>query len=438
MLSSSDTSTSEVAGKDEVPEVNKVLIVFDFDCTLSAVHMWKNIYGSRNLHFYPKDIHEEKPLEEYLTEISNFGRISAYSKRYSADLEVYKNFKIEKEFVPALTNYLFGSTRLLALKSFLTQLNNNDKITMVISTNGNTYEVKAVLEAADLLKYFSQIHGRNKGNRGMAIIYDNIENEYKRGNSVSKIDYMNELLFKNGYDNIIYVDDTIDEIRDTYRYQDLSKKLITVQIDKGGCDGGNRPGRRGITYDKNKEGKEVNDFKRIFKILKENLGLDVEYTKPMYQIFFDEVEKFKRGRNLLNTTNASDVGQSPRPAKSSGQAAKSSGQAAQSASSFGKLGQPTFSFGKLGQPTSYPGNEEYEASVSEDYDSVEVGRQLREAAAAAEGLTSVSGSGEKNERYPSTGKRPRTEPNQDGGGYFHKYMKYKTKYLQLKNRLNYY
>lgn len=130
------------------------LIVFDFDQTLSVVHVFKTLAG------WSKDAHFQVPRPHATTERGQVRRISEISL-----LEPYKS-----ERGGFATVAFGGEARIDQLRDMLERLQARD-VNLVICTKGLVGAVRKCLSDIGLLSFFSEVYG-NVGNNYGETTYD--------------------------------------------------------------------------------------------------------------------------------------------------------------------------------------------------------------------------------------------------------------------------
>jgi hypothetical protein len=130
------------------------LIVFDFDQTLSVIHVFKTLAG------WSKDVHLQVPKPHATTERGQVLRISELSR-----IEPYK-----RQVGGFATVALGGEARVELLREMLERLQARE-VNLVICTKGLAGAVRKCLADVDLLSFFSEVYG-NVGNNYGETPYD--------------------------------------------------------------------------------------------------------------------------------------------------------------------------------------------------------------------------------------------------------------------------
>ena len=159
----------------------KAALFFDFDCTLSARHLYGTIKGW------------ERCVKEF-------------NEVFPKGLEIYESDK--KTFKDEFVAYIFGGAeRIRHLREFFDSIRNELPTHLYVTTFGKGDEVISMLKAAGLLRYFSKIQASNGiWSEGAGF---KTYRELKMSRQ-SKLDWIEErLLFQNILPNLTwFVDDS--------------------------------------------------------------------------------------------------------------------------------------------------------------------------------------------------------------------------------------
>ncbi|MDC3321003.1 hypothetical protein OAV88_00210 [bacterium] len=184
----------------------KIALFFDFDCTISQRHLYGTIKGWERC---VKDLNVAFP----------------------DGVEMYQSDK--KTFNDAFVNYIFGGAkRVQRLHDFFDSIKNDLPAHLFVTTFGRGEEVSAMLQAADLLRYFTKIQASNgiwSEGTGFATY-----KELKMSRQ-SKLDWIEErLLFQNILPNMTwFLDDSSSNYDDGNGLGTLTKGgRIRVFYDK--------------------------------------------------------------------------------------------------------------------------------------------------------------------------------------------------------------
>ena len=186
--------------------------VFDFDNTITQLHLWKIFFGQYNI---DNDIN-----------ISNWDNNSVFLIRNKFIVGNQRNpdIKLFKYATSLVVHIMGGHNRLTQMQDFFKLL--SKKANIYISSNGDTQMIYYFLVNAQLIQYISGIHGRLYGSpkrKGCFLILpitdkDNInpfDYKYCRvGVTEHKGHFMNGLLNnkKYGINNILFIDDNDEKI----------------------------------------------------------------------------------------------------------------------------------------------------------------------------------------------------------------------------------
>ena len=108
-----------------------VALFFDFDCTLSAKHLYGTIKGWERC-------------------------VKDFNEAFPEGLEMYESDK--RTFKDEFVSYIFGGAeRIRCLREFLDSIRNDLPTHLYVTTFGRGEEVLSMLKAAGLLRYFSKI-----------------------------------------------------------------------------------------------------------------------------------------------------------------------------------------------------------------------------------------------------------------------------------------
>ena len=194
----------------------KQIVVFDFDCTLTKEHLWRNLYEHSK---------HKKQYKLFMSE------------SHEAELWVH--------------NFIFGKTRLDSIKKFLSMLSEKYQCDIAISSHGNVHDILRALKYANIDEnLFKYIHGREE----LYIVGNDIQDfPFEKHNFIHSF-----LLIEQKYDHIVFIDD--DEphgIGQYYNYFKNMKNITTILmhniIEKDGKHYINEESEKGMNEEDQKQ-----------------------------------------------------------------------------------------------------------------------------------------------------------------------------------------
>ena len=162
----------------------KQIVVFDFDCTLTKEHLWKNLYE------YPRHKKQHKLFLSGSEDARSWVR-----------------------------NFIFGETRITLIRNFLSLITSQG-IDIAISSHGNVEDIIRALIYVDIdVNLFKYIHGREE-------LY-NIDKKNIIDFQFEKHHFICSFLsIDQTYDHIIFIDD--DEPHGIGQYYNYMKDMNNI------------------------------------------------------------------------------------------------------------------------------------------------------------------------------------------------------------------
>lgn len=199
---------------------NKKVCIFDFDSTLSSIHLYHFIYTPNYRQKQLQNLHKK----DFIKWDESSQKILLKLRINDSDVSDVSDLLSSS---PNFCEYIFGGkNRVLYLTHYLDELIKKD-YDLFISSRGNIIDIISTLKCLFILNKFVAIHA-HKGQNWF--IYKTKTNKLISSNNLyNKCEFIAHIECLFGYTDIIFVDDTKSEL-ESVRIGINKIKTITINI----------------------------------------------------------------------------------------------------------------------------------------------------------------------------------------------------------------